>query len=103
LNAHKSVAIYLCKRSSEDQAYDVGGYIIHYFIPLNIPHQSARELTAATWGQELALVLRQYNLMVTSDDEPKAKLEQMLILGRKVKEAMQGVWKDPGNDIFDTG
>lgn len=73
------------------------------FTPLNVPHQSARELTAATWGQELALMLRQCNLMVMSDDEPKAKLEKVLALGRKMKDAMQGVWKDPGNDIFDNG
>ncbi|EDR13190.1 uncharacterized protein LACBIDRAFT_292430 [Laccaria bicolor S238N-H82] len=90
LDAHKDVASHLCKRSSEDQAYD-----------------SARELTAATLGQELASALKQVNAWIDQsedDDDLNIKDEsKTLAFGQKIKTALREVWKDPSNDVFDIG
>jgi hypothetical protein len=69
--------------------------------------QSARELTAATFGQELASALRQVDGWITDpdhDEDLNLKDKSKLIeLGNKLKTALREVWKDPGTDIFDIG
>ncbi|KAI0064180.1 hypothetical protein BV25DRAFT_1934347 [Artomyces pyxidatus] len=90
--AHQDIASHLAKRSSEDQAYD-----------------SARELTAVTWGQELAMALRQCNAAVSDGgdgddlDLIQGGGQKMLPFARKVKTALRDVWKDAATDVFDVG
>ncbi|KAJ7366455.1 hypothetical protein DFH08DRAFT_1003444, partial [Mycena albidolilacea] len=90
LAAHQDVAMHLTKRSSEEQAYD-----------------SARELTAATLGEELARGLERVNLWISSpeDDDNLTLREQSKLqpFGHRVKTALHGVWKDPVRDVFDIG
>ncbi|KDR82399.1 hypothetical protein GALMADRAFT_220397 [Galerina marginata CBS 339.88] len=90
LSAHQDVASHLCKRSSEDQAYD-----------------SARELTAATLGQELAAALKQVHGWLENpeaDEDLNIKDESKLqAFGQRLKIALREVWKDPSNDVFDIG
>ena len=73
----------------------------------NCRGQSARELTAATFGQELASALRQVNGGITNpdhDEDLNLKDNGKLIeLGRRLKTALREVWKDSGTDIFDIG
>ncbi|PCH40319.1 hypothetical protein WOLCODRAFT_67627 [Wolfiporia cocos MD-104 SS10] len=87
-SAHQDLASHLCKRSSEDQAYE-----------------SARELTAVVWGQELAFALQQCGSMLTDNGEeefdPKADRTKVLSFGEKVKDALRNVWDDTNNDVFD--
>ncbi|KAI0317644.1 hypothetical protein OF83DRAFT_1120276 [Amylostereum chailletii] len=92
VNAHQDVATHLSKRSSEEQAYD-----------------SARELTAVTWGQELAIALKTCNVTLSGADDgdnlqlPKAQPPKFLSFATKVKSALREVWKDALNDVFDIG
>ncbi|KAH9480188.1 Protein rad9 [Psilocybe cubensis] len=90
LEAHKSVASHVCKRSSEDQAYD-----------------SARELSAATLGQELAAALKQVHRWLESpgeDDDLNIKDHSKLAaFGDRLKLALREVWVDPSSDVFDVG
>ncbi|KAG5653655.1 hypothetical protein H0H81_011615 [Sphagnurus paluster] len=90
LGAHKEIAAHLCKRSSEDQACD-----------------SARELTAATLGQELASALTQVNSWVADpegDDDLNLKDQSKIeSFGQRVKNALRNVWKDSTTDVFDIG
>ncbi|KAF4581480.1 Sister chromatid cohesion protein 2 [Pleurotus pulmonarius] len=90
LAVHRDVASHLSKRSSEDQAYD-----------------SARELTAATLGQELSRALEQINAWVTKqEDDGDLNLKdskRLLTFGGCIKAAMRDVWKDAGADVFDVG
>lgn len=69
--------------------------------------QSARELTAATLGQELAAALKQLNAWVShpeqDDDSDPKDHGKLLLFGNKVKAALRDVWKDPGTDVFDIG
>ncbi|KAG6919647.1 hypothetical protein DXG01_003511 [Tephrocybe rancida] len=90
LAAHKDIAAHLSKRSSEDQACD-----------------SARELTAATLGQELAAALKQINIWIADPDgdddlnlKDQSKLEPF---GQRLKYALRDVWKEPATDVFDIG
>lgn len=66
--------------------------------------QSARELTAVMWGQELANVLTQCNVIVADveDDHSRSKVQrEVLSFGRKVKTALREVWRDAPTDVFD--
>ncbi|TFK52693.1 hypothetical protein OE88DRAFT_1628274 [Heliocybe sulcata] len=87
LNAHRDVVAHLCRRSSEDQAYD-----------------SARELSAVAFGHELALALKQIGVWVQPDDEefdPKVDRSEILPFAQKLKSALRDVWKDPATNVFD--
>lgn len=87
LAAHHDVVAHLCKRASEDQAYD-----------------SARELTAVAFGQELAHALKQISLWLQPDDDdfdPKVDRTEIMPFARKVKDSLRDVWKDPATDVFD--
>ncbi|KAJ7465273.1 hypothetical protein FB451DRAFT_1263153 [Mycena latifolia] len=90
LGSHQDVAAHLVKRSSEDQAYD-----------------SARELTAASLGQELAIALDRVNMWIShpeDDDDLNIRDEsKLLAFGQKIKTALHNVWKDQARDVFDIG
>ncbi|KAJ7065085.1 hypothetical protein B0H15DRAFT_872762, partial [Mycena belliarum] len=90
LDNHRDVAAHLTKRSTEDQAYD-----------------SARELTAASLGQELAIALDRVNLLIShpEDDEDLNIRDESKLLpfGQKIKAALHNVWKDQARDVFDIG
>lgn len=90
LAVHRDVVSHLCKRSSEDQAYD-----------------SARELTAATLGQELAAALKQVNTWISDPDADEdlnlKDASQLLAFGTRIKTTLRDVWKDPATDVFDIG
>ncbi|KAI8994107.1 hypothetical protein BD414DRAFT_481445 [Trametes punicea] len=86
VTAHRDLQSHLCKRSSEDQAFD-----------------SARELTAVIWGHELALVLQQCERMLSVDEEASADRKRVTSLARKVKQAMHCIWDDNSGDVFDMG
>ncbi|KAJ6584574.1 hypothetical protein B0H19DRAFT_980202 [Mycena capillaripes] len=90
LASHQDVAAHLTKRSTEEQAYD-----------------SARELTAATLGQELAIALSRVDLMISHPDEDEdlniKDQGKLLLFGSKIKTALHNVWKDQARDVFDIG
>ncbi|KAF7365521.1 Sister chromatid cohesion protein [Mycena venus] len=90
LTAHQDVAAHLSKRSSEEQAYD-----------------SARELTAATLGEEFARALERVNMLISNseeDDDLNLKDQSKLQpFGQKIKTALHNVWKDQARDVFDIG
>ena len=55
-------------------------------------------------GQDLALALKHLNTQLSDNEEgmdSKFDYDQLLSFGRKVKSALQDVWKDPGVDVFD--
>ncbi|KAJ7164731.1 hypothetical protein C8R43DRAFT_1061973 [Mycena crocata] len=87
LASHQDVAAHLSKRSTEDQAYD-----------------SARELTAATLGQELAHALDSVNLLIDDDDLNLKDPGKLQSFGQRIKSAMHNVWKDQSeSNFFDVG
>lgn len=65
--------------------------------------QSARELSAVMWGQELANTLVQLDSVLNGDEEQEESKMQgkRLALGVKVKNALRDVWKDAPTDVFD--
>jgi cohesin loading factor subunit SCC2 len=65
--------------------------------------QSARELTAVTWGQELANALRQCNASLRHRDDSEDEQPSLLPFGRKSKSALRDVWKEAAADVFDIG
>ncbi|KAH7925870.1 hypothetical protein BV22DRAFT_1088167 [Leucogyrophana mollusca] len=85
---HQDISSHLCKRSSDDQAYD-----------------SARELTAATWGQELAVAFKQLydDLQTREDKETKPPSSIKVSFCDKLKSTLRDVWKDHSTDVFDMG
>ncbi|KIK80090.1 hypothetical protein PAXRUDRAFT_833727 [Paxillus rubicundulus Ve08.2h10] len=84
---HVAISSHLVKRSSDDQAYE-----------------SARELTAAMWGHELANALRTLRGSLQSHEDSGAVQESpRLIFCTKLQNALSDVWKDHSNDIFDVG
>lgn len=71
------------------------------------PVQSARELTAATLGQELAVALKQVNVWIDDPDRDEdlnlKDSPTLLTFGKKIKASLRDVWKDPSTDVFDIG
>lgn len=72
--------------------------------------QSARELSAAILGQELATALQQLQKWIEMPDfeddldvKDSRDTNKMLTFGRKVRGALRDVWKDPPSDVFDIG
>jgi len=69
--------------------------------------QSARELTAATLGQELASSLKQVHGWLEhpeADEDLNIKDEnKLLAFGQRLKAALREVWKDPSADVFNVG
>lgn len=67
--------------------------------------QSARDLTCATWGQELASALRQIDERINQEDPTVTDRTRsdLGVMGRRIKDALGEVWKDRGSDVFDAG
>lgn len=66
--------------------------------------QSARELTSALWGHELANALRVLRASLPSqDDAEPAQRSSTLILCMKLRNALCEVWTSRANDVFDVG
>lgn len=69
--------------------------------------QSARELTAAMLGQELAAALKQIHRSIDhpdKDEDLNIKDGSItLAFGQRLKTALREVWKDPASDVFDIG
>ncbi|KAG9123567.1 Sister chromatid cohesion protein 2 [Ceratobasidium sp. 392] len=88
--AHSDVYAHLSKRSSDDQAYD-----------------SARELTAATWAQELATSLKHCESILSKfgeDEDMEGSNDKNLPkLAKKIKAALRNVWNEGANDMFEAG
>lgn len=88
--AHEDLATHLAKRSSEDQAYD-----------------SARELTASIWGQDLSKALSRcdsiLSRMVSEGTEGTEEFDQFNLLAARMKMALYDVWKETTADVFDVG
>lgn len=74
--------------------------------PTHLP-QSARELSAVVWGQELAFVLKQCGeqLEDADGDRPLSKgdYRQLQSFGARVKQTLRTLWKDSTPDVFDAG
>jgi len=64
--------------------------------------QSARELTGAIWGQELASMLKQCQAVITnpSSNQPS---QGLISFTSKVKSALCDVWIESSADVFDPG
>ncbi|KAF8552743.1 hypothetical protein OG21DRAFT_1477602 [Imleria badia] len=88
LARHEAISFHLLKRSSDDQAYE-----------------SARELTSAMWGHELASALRVLRGALPSEDDsgPAQKASTTLNLCVKLRNALSEVWTNRSNDVFDVG
>ncbi|KAG8885372.1 Sister chromatid cohesion protein 2 [Tulasnella sp. 332] len=90
IGAREDVLAHLAKRSSEDQAY-----------------ASAHELTAATWGQDLARTLGRcesiLNKMSAEFDSSAAEQKQMVEIASRLKISLYDVWKETSTDVFDVG
>jgi cohesin loading factor subunit SCC2 len=59
-----------------------------------------------TWGQELAISLKQCNTSLRYCDDPdssEAKQPSLHLFGRRVKSALRDVWKETTTDVFDIG
>ena len=69
--------------------------------------QSARELTAAMLGQELASALKEIHRSIDNPDENEdlnIKDESItLAFGQRLKTALREVWKDSASDVFNIG
>ena len=98
VSAHQDLQNNLCKRSSEDQAFDVStartlrGCLLKMF-------QSARELTAVMWGHELALTMQHCAKLLIEDGDIDRK--RVKILTKQLKLSMRGIWDDPPGDVFE--
>ncbi|KAL5501640.1 SCC2 [Sanghuangporus vaninii] len=87
INIHQDVSSHLSKRSAEDLALE-----------------SARELSAVMWGQELASAFIQLNNLLTDQKEVKldpVTTNKYAAFMSKIKSALQDVWKDAPTDVFD--
>ena len=108
MDAHRDVASHLSKRSSEDQAYDVSVYRRYklFVFSWSFP-QSARELTAAMLGQELAAALKEIHRSIENPDENEhlnvRDDSKTLAFGQRLKTALREVWKDSASDVFNIG
>ena len=65
--------------------------------------QSARELTAAVLGQELAVALREVNSWILEPSKTDFDQQRLLSFGSRIKIALRDVWKEPTTDVFDIG
>ncbi|KAI6042629.1 sister chromatid cohesion C-terminus-domain-containing protein [Pisolithus marmoratus] len=87
LARHEAISSHLLKRSSDDQAYE-----------------SARELTAALWGHELATALRALqNTLHNEDKGVNSRDQSTAVFCARLQKALSSVWQDHSNDIFDVG
>lgn len=103
--AHQDLQSDLCRRSSEDQAFDVGRHGFAHRHKAHQFEQSARELTAVIWGHELALVLQDCDKILSDDEDMNGKTDRKSVksVAMKLKSAMRGIWDDATGDVFDIG
>ncbi|TFY54137.1 hypothetical protein EVJ58_g9034 [Rhodofomes roseus] len=89
ISAHRDLASYLCRKSGDDQSYE-----------------SARELAAVIWGQELSTALQHCaSVLVDGCDEehnPQARGNTM-DFGSYLKDALHSIWEDDVSDVFEMG
>ncbi|KIO02759.1 hypothetical protein M404DRAFT_15882 [Pisolithus tinctorius Marx 270] len=87
LARHDAISSHLLRRSSDDQAYE-----------------SARELTAALWGHELASALRALqNTLHNQDKGSNPHGQSTAMFCARLQRALSSVWQDHSSDIFDVG
>jgi len=66
--------------------------------------QSARELTSALWGHELANALRILRGTLPSEDEGGRSQKSLTrALCTKLRNALSEVWTNRSSDVFDVG
>ncbi|KIY69312.1 hypothetical protein CYLTODRAFT_436196 [Cylindrobasidium torrendii FP15055 ss-10] len=82
---HTEILAHLSKRAVEDQA-----------------NNSAQELTAAMFGQELAQGLRQIKLALDADEDGHT-VGALEAFGKHLKKALRSLSSEPNTDIFDAG
>ena len=100
VSGHKDIFSFLCKHSAEDQSYDVRSLL--FFAAYLIFPQSARELTGAIWGQELASVLKQCQAAITSQSNNQPS-QGIISFVSKVKSVLCDIWIESSADVFDPG
>lgn len=61
--------------------------------------QSARELSAVMWGQELTGALEQLNSVLVSNGDVSPP--NMFYFGTKIKAAIRDIWRNAPTDVFD--
>ncbi|KAH7885125.1 sister chromatid cohesion C-terminus-domain-containing protein [Phlebopus sp. FC_14] len=83
---HDAISSQLAKRASDDQGF-----------------QSARELTAAIWGQELATALKTLHSTLHNGESEGAPKPNTVAFCRRLQGALSAIWQDRPNDVFDTG
>ncbi|EIW81234.1 hypothetical protein CONPUDRAFT_165445 [Coniophora puteana RWD-64-598 SS2] len=88
LSKHVDILSNLCQRLSDDPACN-----------------SARELAAATLGQELSSALKNQCVILEAEDndEPESVRDKRTVLCTKLKDALRGVWTDHTVDVFNVG
>ncbi|KZT64240.1 hypothetical protein DAEQUDRAFT_747522 [Daedalea quercina L-15889] len=86
ISAHRDLASYLCSKSDEDQSYD-----------------SARDLTAVVWGQELATALQHCASVLVDECDMQVDRDAIAEFGSHLKDALQHVWENDAGDVFDVG
>ena len=103
MNAHQDVFFYLARRATEDQAYNVR-CVVDYETHAHGLSQSARELGAVIWGQELASALKHASsLLEDACDEESAKSDKKVrAFGAKLKNALSIVWRESDTDVFES-
>jgi hypothetical protein len=68
--------------------------------------QSARELTAAIWGQRLCVVMRDQQSLLSESDTKAPKPEQVAnasLMQPIIRDALSKVWLEAPTDVFDVG
>ena len=72
-----------------------------------LPNQSARELTSASWGQELAKTLRRCNSRILKMKEEQAEDEQqyqeIYKISIRLQSTLRDIWIEAPTDVFDVG
>ena len=67
--------------------------------------QSARELFAASFGQEVVTALTRINAQSNNakSENPPSDFSNILLFGQILERALRDIWKDYATDVFDTG
>ncbi|KAI6114285.1 sister chromatid cohesion C-terminus-domain-containing protein [Pisolithus sp. B1] len=79
LARHEAISSHLLKRSSDDQAYE-----------------SARELTTALWGHELAIALRTLQSALHNQDKgTNPRNESNAVFCARLQKALSSLWQGP--------
>ena len=82
LAAHRDVGAFLRRKAAEDASFE-----------------TARELAATTWAQEVAVRLHECDVALSKLDEDESD-EPLLQLAEALKSALTEVWKVDPSDVF---